>query len=377
MKPDALDCATRIPKPYVAPARHGADWHAYFAQTGIMPLDFSSNVNPLGMSPAARLAARAALDQGHLYPDPFCRDLRRAIASHDGTDESHVLCGAGAGDLIVRLAQVLASRCALVVQPTFCEYERALRSAGTRVLAETLAPEQGFSIDADKLELRLKDIDAIWLCSPNNPTATKADPGALARLAVACEAAGVYLVVDECFCGLMANPAAQSARRLAGELGHLVIIDAFTKTYGMAGLRLGYITCADQGILVGVQEKGQYWPVSGEAQAAGVAALHDESFVEQARSLIAHERPTMAQGIADAGCAVVPGVANFILFKTPVHDLKQRLLCKGILIRDCSDFPGLSEGYYRVAVRTHSENRKLIDVLDEELADLREGTACG
>ena len=114
-------------------ALHGGDWAGYLAEFGAMPLDFSANTSPLGLPPGVRRAAEAALEAADRYPDPACRELRRALAAHHAVRPAQVLCGAGAADLIYRLALAVRPRRALLPAPTFAEYGRALALAGCAV----------------------------------------------------------------------------------------------------------------------------------------------------------------------------------------------------------------------------------------------------
>ncbi len=348
--------------------RHGGAREDYLERFGAQPLDFSANVNPYGMSPAAREAAIAAVDDAVFYPDPKSRRLVAAIAAHEGVAEGCVLVGNGAADLIIRLASALAPRRALVLAPTFSEYEDALVQAGCLVQRCTLAEKDGFVPTDDLLKAVVPGIDVVFVCEPNNPTGLCMGRDLLVALLARCREVGARLVVDECFNGFLPNPAASSVKDLVAAEPGLVVLRAFTKLYGMAGLRLGYLLCSDAELLGKIAAHGQSWPVSCVAQAAGEAALSDGAWVADCLEKIAAAREYLAADLTALGLEVWPGQANYLMFRSSVLDLYQRLAEWGILVRDCSNYHGLGPGFYRVGVRRPEDNALLVkaigDVLD-------------
>lgn len=344
---------------------HGGRWADYLERYGTMPLDFSSNVSPLGMAETTRAAAVAALEHADRYPDPSCRELRRAIAAHHGLEPDVILAGNGAGDLIDRLALALQPRRALVTAPTFGEYRAAFERVGCTVGEYLLSRERDFAVDDGILAHIDPELDVLVLCEPNNPTGRTCDHALLLRIARRCDRTGTLLVVDECFCDFLDDPAEDTL--LHGVAAHRVLVlRAFTKFYGMAGLRLGWCACADAGLLQKMADAGQPWPVSSVAQAAGVAALADKDYPERVRSLVHEERARMASALRALGCLVVPGEANYLLFYDETPRLAERLARRGVLVRECGDFTGLDERWYRVAVRAKAENDRLLCALEVE-----------
>lgn len=155
---------------------------------------------------------------------------------------------------------------------------------------------------------------------------------------------------------------------LLGQSPNLLILKAFTKLYAIAGLRLGYCLCSDTALLGRLREAGQPWAVSGPAQAAGMAALGETEYVQAVRALIRAQRPRLAQALARLGLRVIPGEANYLLFHSPVP-LEEPLRERGILIRDCSNYHGLSRGWYRTAVRDGADNGRLLAALKDILKE--------
>lgn len=346
---------------------HGGDIRTAQAAYGGAVLDFSANLNPLGMPAAVREAARQAADQSAPYPDPLCRDLRQAIAAHDGAGEEQVVCGNGAADLIFRLAFALRPRKALVTAPTFSEYEQALACVGCEVARYALDRNKNFDLDAGFLDAIGPDVDLVFLCTPNNPTGRLIGEDLLLAIARRCGAVGAVLAVDECFLPLAAG--GPGLAPWLEDYPNLVLLRAFTKSYAMAGLRLGYCLTANQGLREALGKFAQPWSVSTPAQAAGVAALtRCPHWAAEGRTLVEEARPKLSAGLEQAGCTVVPGQANYLLFQLPgVADLKERLLARGVLIRSCANYHGLGPDWYRVCIRSERENQRLLAALREVL----------
>ena len=347
------------------------------AEGGRRILDFSANVSPLGLPDGAREAAVRSIGEADAYPDPECTRLRRAIAAHlqkEGyaADPEHLLAGCGAAGLIDRLAAALGAERVLLTAPTFGEYRPAFLRAGAEVLEYPLFEKNGFSVGEELLRvLDQKRPDALILCEPNNPTGRTTEPALLHRIADRCRESGIALIADECFHDFLDEPETHTlmGRVFPADASSggppLLILRAFTKFYAMAGLRLGWCACTDRRLLERMKNAGQPWEVSGPAMAAGEAALADGEYAARLRALIRRERARLAEGLRKAGFAVIPGEANYLLFRGGRPDLDGRLKEMGILIRNCGDYPGLSRDWYRTAVRTEEENDRL-------LAELRE-----
>lgn len=343
---------------------HGGDWAAYREAYGSTPLDFSASVSPLGVPDGVQAAIRRAAAEADRYPDPACRSLRRAVAAHEGVPEAWVLCGSGAADLIWRAVLAAKPGRALVTAPCFGEYEAALDAFGCELLRFPL--REPFALTETLLRRIDRGLDLLFLCNPNNPTGRTIEPGLLRRIVRRCGESGTRLILDECFAGFLDEPELYTAKGLLEGCPRLLILKAFTKLYGMAGVRLGYALCADTAYLDAMRRAGPPWSVSSLAQEAGLAALMDKDYVNRLRALIRSERPRLARELEALGVKVIPGEANFLLFQSGTC-LAARLRERGILIRSCADFHGLDASWYRVAVRTREDNDRLIAALREML----------
>ena len=330
--------------------------------------DFSANINPLGMPEAVGMAAAEAARGAVHYPDPHCRLLRAGIARRDGVEEGEVICGNGAADLIFRLCLALGPKKALVTAPTFSEYQQALETVGCEVVYHHLRPGEDFALTRRVLEDLDETVDLAFLCTPNNPTGSPIDPELMGEILDHCKEKHIRLVVDECFLELsdVADTGGLATRIKSHP--NLFLLRAFTKSYALPGLRLGYGLCTDGNLMEKLAHCAQPWSVSSPAQAAGLAALDELEHPARARALIRDQRARLKAGLEALDLTVWPGAANYLLFQAPgVVDLKETLLHTGVLIRACANYVGLGPDYYRVAVRGAAENDRLLRGLREVL----------
>lgn len=335
---------------------HGGDIYE-----GNIELDFSANTNPFGTPDSVKAAVSARLGDLSHYPDPYCRKLVSAVAVHENVPESYVLCGAGAAELIYSYAAAEKPKSIVEPAPTFAEYSLPLSTA--RISRFLLKEENGFRVTEGLLDhIAAADPDTVFLCNPNNPTGRLAATGLIEKVAQKCKSVGAQLFLDECFMDL--SDGGQSFVPRLKEYPNVVVLKAFTKSYGMAGLRLGYCLSANEALLTAMSRSVQPWNVSTAAQAAGIAALGEAGFLEKTLAFVKRERPRLAGGLRDLGFSVFDSDTIFLLFKGAAG-LDIKLLAKGIKIRNCANFPGLGEGFYRVPVKLPEENSRLLDSIRE------------
>ncbi len=335
---------------------HGGDVYE-----GNIGLDFSANTNPFGTPEGVKAAVSGSLDKLSAYPDPYCRRLVSAIAAHERVPKEYVLCGAGAAELIYSFAFSEKPKTAAELAPTFAEYSLPLSDA--EVKRFYLKEENGFRLTPDFLGFIEKTKpEAVFLCDPNNPTGLAADPALIEAAAGKCRAAGSRLFLDECFMDLADEPHSFVPR--LSEYPNVIVLKAFTKSFGMAGLRLGYCLTADTELLARMARAVQPWNVSTAAQEAGIAALGETAFLEKTRELIRKERPRLAEGLRGLGLTAFDPFVNFLLIKGE-PGLDEKLLEKGIKIRNCANFYGLADGFYRIAVKLPEENDRLLEAIKE------------
>ena len=329
-------------------------------------LDFSANVNPFGAPEAVKAAVRSAAEDLGAYPDPCCGPLREKLAAVNGVDKGHVICGNGAAELIYQFAAALQPKRALLPVPSFADYESALRAAGCEPTFYPLGRDNGFLLTEDILTAIGPGTDLLMLCSPNNPTGRSVDKGLLLKIMDRCRETGTWLFLDECFFELTDEDKAISLVNDLQEGDRVFLLRAFTKAYGMAGLRLGYGLCKNRELLTAMSRLSQPWNVSTVAQAAGLAALDCPDWPRKARKLFQTEKPWLYEQLTALGFAVLLGDANFLFF-SGATGLYETLRERGVLIRDCANYRGLRPGDYRIAVRTHAENEELLRTMGEVL----------
>lgn len=329
-------------------------------------IDFSTNINSKGMPVTVARAAREAIDLCSGYPDTTCKELREAIGARERVLPDRIICGNGAADLIFTLVLAKKPEQALVMVPTFYEYEQALLNVNCRVEKYRLKERHGFDIQEDFLDKITPETDMVFICNPNNPTGVLTKKTFLEKVLKKCERCDTLLVLDECFIDFLDEPVRYTMKEFLMTTEHLFILRAFTKIYAMAGLRLGYGLSHNAHLLSQMKRMVQPWNVSIPAQMAGIAAAGEIQFAEETRKEIKAEREKLKQQLTNIGYLVYGSLANYIFFQGP-RNLFENCLIRGVLIRDCSNFESLSVGWYRVAIRSDEENRLLVAELTREM----------
>lgn len=324
-------------------------------------LDFSANMNPLGTPESVILAAQKGVRNICNYPDVQQHKLKTALADYENVPYGSLICGNGAAELIFTLAQALRPKRAVVLAPTFAEYELALKSVGCEMHHVMLFEEDGFELKSvqgvcDEVSA---GADLVCLCNPNNPTGKLISRKMILYILNHCRKHHSRLLLDECFNDFIDDPDTYTLKHDLYEYPNLFLLKAFTKRYAMAGLRLGYGICSDVGLLDRMGRCVQPWNISIPAQEAGTAALMEKDYEKRARLLIRTEREWLKGELRNAGLTVYDSKANYIFFKGP-EDLGRHCLENKVMIRDCSNYAGLAKGYYRIAVKRHEENEQLI-----------------
>lgn len=338
---------------------HGGD---IYRNKGV--LDFSVNSNPLGAPETVLEAVREAAKDIVHYPDIYCESLLEAVSRFEGVGSEELLCGNGAAELFFAVVFAVKPKKALLLSPSFLEYERALKAVDAGITYHILTEENGFKVDESLLEAITPELDILFLCNPNNPTGCVIEKGLLKAILKRCRTNGVLLVLDECFLDFLEEPQMYEMKDVRGRYEELLIIKAFTKLFAVPGLRLGYGICGNRRLLQKMQEILQPWNVSVPAQAGGAAALTDcgeyrvEQYIKDTREYVSRERSYLADVLEKQGFRVYNSKANYVFFYG-APGLYEKALKAGFLIRDCGGYRGLSPGYYRIAVRKHEENERL------------------
>jgi threonine-phosphate decarboxylase len=331
-------------------------------------LDFSSNINLMGTPEGVLQAAKRGVDLSCHYPDTECNELREAISKIEDISKDRIICGNGAADLIFSLVLTKKPKKALLMCPTFHEYEQALESVDCEIRYYPLLEKNGFALQPDFIEAITEDMDIVFLCNPNNPTGILIERTWMENILQKCEDSNCMLVVDECFMDFVPSGKDHSVKEICKESKHLFVLKAFTKLYAMPGLRLGFGFCGDFLFLNKMKNMMQPWSVSIPAQMAGIAALKELAYVNKSLEMIEMEKKFLMHQLRRLNFKIYGSNANYIFFRSK-EDLYEKCLEQGVLIRDCGNYRGLTEGYYRIVVKTHSENVKLIALLGRLLSE--------
>lgn len=328
-------------------------------------IDFSNNINPLGIAPGIKRILNRKLNSLMQYPDPQCRSARKELSLHWGVDENNILLGNGSNELIHLIPRSLGCSKVLTFQPAFSEYEFSIKTSGARPYFLYSSKKDDFRIDLGKVISYLPKVGMIILCNPNNPTGCLLKKGALLKLAKACEKNKAHLLIDEVFMDFVENESEFSLLRESVKLNYLLILRSFTKFFSLPGLRVGYLVGAKKTIqrIASFQPS---WSVNSLAQEIVASGLRDSEFIKKTKSYLLKERDYLFNNLKKInGLKPYYPNANFIFCKIDNAMLDSgklflRLLKSGILIRDCSNFRGLDNKFFRVAVKKRRDNLLLI-----------------
>ncbi|BFM40780.1 threonine-phosphate decarboxylase CobD [Synechocystis sp. LKSZ1] len=330
-------------------------------------LDFSASVNPLGPSLLVLQAIQGALTELCHYPDPQYQSLRQALAQHHDLDPAWILPGNGSAELLTLAGRALASlQQTLILTPAFGDYERALQGFQAPLTTVPWPPATPFPLT--ELQALASPQRGLILNNPRNPTGQLL---AVEQILPLLDQFGL-VVLDEAFIDFLLPHQQPTLIPALAHYPNLVILRSLTKFYSLPGLRLGY-ALGHPDLLQQWQRWRDPWPVNNLAEAAALAALEDRVFQEKTWAWLGPAREGLALGLGRIpGLFPYPSQANFLLVNTkvPAPWLQEQLLQQHrILIRDCLSFAGLGDAYFRVAVRTKTENQQLLQALAQQMTD--------
>jgi threonine-phosphate decarboxylase len=359
-----------------AETAHGGDVERVARENGLVAeriLDFSANVNPLGLPLRAReRLARDASDWRALarYPDPAATALRRALSGRLHVPVESIVVGAGADALIHAAVRALAPKRCVIPVPAFAEYERACRAFGCAVQTIPLQADEGLVLRAESLRVAQLG-DVVVLNNPHNPTGACLSGATMQEHIRVIQSAGAAVLVDEAFIDYLPDA---SITHIAASMPSVIVIRSLTKFFGCPGLRAGYAVAAPETARM-LAEQLPAWPVTALALDSLTEAFGDAEYCRVTLESNEKARANLVSGLARFGCRVFPPSANFIFFEVPkamdALEIRSRLIREhAILVRECDSFRGLERGrYLRIAVRTESENQRLLDALAAVLTE--------
>lgn len=342
--------------------------------SGMRWLDFSANINPLGLSEAVKKAIADSIDEIVHYPDPSGKKLKEAISAHYGVDVSEIVLGNGAAELFYVLMHTIRPRKILLPVPSFSEYERAAISSGASVDYFSMLPEEGFRLNQEKLIENTANYDAVFLGNPNNPTGCLLESDFIIRLVES--APETTIIIDESFLDFLQSDDGYSVRNLVSRYQNLVVIASLTKFYAVPGLRLGFGLMNGQ-LVKTIDVQKDPWNVNLLAQKAGIAALSDGKYQTKTRNFVDAEKEYLLLSLKqlNMGIKLFTSTVNFILMDIQKcilqHSKSDRITAaevaaayreNGVLVRNCDNYPLLGDTYIRIAVRTREENNRFLKI---------------
>jgi histidinol-phosphate aminotransferase len=293
------------------------------------------------------------------YPDREALTLRRALVDRIGASPAQIVVGNGTAELLwlIALAFLHTGDRALIVGPTFGEYERVAGLMGAKVLTWTAQAEREFTVKPNEIAERLRQVAPrlVFVCNPNNPTGAILPSDVISGWADAHPQ--TLFVVDEAY--LAFAPGLHSA--LDQDADNILVLRSMTKDYALAGLRLGYAV-GNEAVITALWRVRPAWNVNALAQAAGVAALSDEDHLRASVDALGQAKEKLVAALANLGLRPLSSAVHFFL--VPVSDgcaFRQELLQQGILVRDCASF-GLP-AFVRIATRRPEENTRLVKAI--------------
>ena len=325
-------------------------------------LDFSVNINPLLLPENIKRSLYDAIGRCGQYPDYNHEILKKGLAIVHDIFMDNILLSNGASEALLAVFHTFMPKKALIAIPSFYGYQHGACAVGTELIYYQLSEDNDFQLDEGFVDSITDDIDLVILANPANPTGKLIDDNILQQVIDRCQSQNTLLLLDECFMEL-----ADSNHTLIGRMekyDRLLVLRAFTKSFALPGLRLGYLVSGNTSLIEKIEKHLPEWNISVFSENAGIQCLKYMSFLDGARRLIGKEKQYLIEELEKYKIKVFSSDANFILLKTD-YPLYERLLETEILIRDCSNYKGLSKGYYRIAVKGHDDNMKLIKAIGE------------
>ena len=326
-------------------------------------IDFSSNVNPHIISDLGKYVLEG-LEKSRSYPDINYTNLRNNISDYIKVDSELIIPGNGATEIIYLLMKSIKRRLA-ILNPTFSEYGRGAKLNNLEIIDFHLKEENNFSIDLDEIQKNMDKFDSLFVCNPNNPNGKVKDLNELLDLMIENDK---LLIVDETFMEFVGEEEKYSLINKIEQTPNLFILKAVTKFFGMPGLRLGYGVTSNKQIINNIYEYKEPWTINSFAENLSNYLFKDKEYINGSKDYYINERKFMLEELRKISrLKVYDTDTNFVLIKLDddeANSLKLELFEKyNILIRDASNFIGLDKSYIRVAIKSHNDNKVLIESL--------------
>jgi threonine-phosphate decarboxylase len=337
-------------------------------------VSFAANVNPLGISAKLKATLSNQIDSIMSYPDRDYTSLRTYIAEYLQTNMENIIVGNGSTELISLFIQIKHPKNALIIGPTYSEYEREIDLGGGSTFYYRLQEEKDFILDITRLEQELTyDVDLLVICNPNNPTSSSISRNDMRKILDMCKQKGIFVMVDETYVEFAEDVREITSVPLTNYYNNIIILRGISKFFAAPGLRLGYAACGNTDLLKEINQRKNPWTINSLAAAAGEIMFTDDNYMNKTRALISKERVRICNNLDTCkNIKYYQPTANFILMKIQKEkvtslDLFEAAIRKGYMIRDCSTFPFLNNKFIRFCFMTPELNDALLKVLMDEL----------
>ena len=358
-------------------AFHGSDVEKIEEIYGV-PKDeivsFGANVNPLGLSKSLKEELQKNIDVITSYPDRDYKELRKIIGSYCQVRPEYVVTGNGSTELISLLISQRKAKHALILGPSYSEYERELSLAKARSSVYLLKEENNFKIDLEHFIEALKDdVDFLILCNPNNPTSSAILHNDLEKILKICNEKGIFVMIDETYVEFAPHVNEVTAMPFIEKYDNLMILRSVSKFYAAPGLRFGYGVTKNKEFLNTLKANQNPWSLNSVAEFAGKQMFTDQDYIGKTRALILTERAKMIDRLNTFRYAkVYDAYANFIFLRIlkeglTSFDVFEHAIKEKMMIRDCSSFEGLEGEYIRFCIMSPEENTRLLNCLEKIL----------
>lgn len=352
---------------------HGSDLEKIQEIYGINKdeiVSFSANVNPLGVSPLLRSTLASHIDAITSYPDREYTSLRNSIANYCGTDAANVIVGNGSTELISLFIQIEHPKKALIIGPTYSEYEREISLGGGTTLYYPLQESDNFHLDINDFITHLNEnIDLLVICNPNNPTSSCITRSEMRHILDACKRHDIYVMVDETYVEFADNMDEISSVPLTNDYNNIVILRGTSKFFAAPGLRLGYAITGNLDLIKAINTRKNPWTINSLAVVAGEIMFSDTDYIQKTKALISSERARIYKLLKEhPDFKAYEPSGNFILVRIlrddlTSQDLFDRAIRQKMMIRDCSTFPFLDNKYIRFCIMNPEDNDRLLSCL--------------
>lgn len=327
-------------------------------------IDFSSNITPLGIPSSVKSIIKKNFNKIGFYPDPNSENVTLNLEKYTHLPKSNIIVGNGAIEILYNFCYAFLSKTTkvLIHIPTFQEYETAVKLNDCKI---SYFKSINLSKDLDSFILQIPKNGCIFLCNPNNPTGELLSKKQLLAIIIKAKKLKTLVFIDECFIELVPDYD-ESVISYVKKYDNLFILRSLTKSFGLPGIRIGY-ACGSKEIIKILQKIKIPWSVNSIAQDAANEVIKNKSHITKSNFIIKKELKYLNQLISSIdGFECIPSSTNFILIKTKYNStyLQKKLLKNKILIRDCKNFRGLNEHYFRIAVKSHRDNVKLVSALE-------------